>query len=168
MKTNICLLFSVIFFSVTDAIAQTDEIIVTGSRIRGYAEDFIPVTVLKRRPDFMVVEAYIESDSRDRNLRLQEVRKTIDSLETRAGRARNIELGLLKTFETDQPALALSGSNNIERHCLRRSPSTMPPLPLPLALIMRSKLRDLKDLCAGASLGHWNLRYIFPTPAQQY
>ena len=87
---------------VDDASAQNlEEIVVTGSRISSFEDDTVPVVHLKRRPDFMVVSAYGESDSRDRDLRLSEVRKTLQSVSKQAAKTANIELGLLRVFETD-------------------------------------------------------------------
>lgn len=85
-----------------DAAAQSmEEIIVTGSRASPYDDDTVPVVHLKKRPDYMVVSAFIESDSRNAKTRIREVEITLASLAKRAGSARNIELGLSRTFETD-------------------------------------------------------------------
>jgi len=81
--------------------AQLEEIVVTGSRISASFEDQVPVVFLKKRADFMVTKAYVESDSRSDKLRRNEVLKTIDALQKSASRNPDIELGLLKTFETD-------------------------------------------------------------------
>ncbi len=80
---------------------DAEEIIVTASRISNYQSDTIPVVNLRRKADFMVVESSIESDSRSAKLRATEVEKTLKSLVASASRADHIELGLTKTFETD-------------------------------------------------------------------
>ncbi|MEL6869165.1 MAG: hypothetical protein AAFO81_05140 [Pseudomonadota bacterium] len=78
-----------------------DEIIVTGSRLSGYDSEAVPVVHIKRRPDFMVVDAYIESDSRVAATRTKEINKTLESLARRAASTPNITLGLSRSFETD-------------------------------------------------------------------
>ena len=87
------------------ALAQSEmnEIIVTGSRISDYYDnDVVPVVHIERRADFMVVNAFIESDSRDAKLRSREVSQTMKALERTAKSAPAIELGLLKSFETSE------------------------------------------------------------------
>ena len=78
-----------------------EEIIVTGSRIVGQYDDFVPVVHIKKRPDFLVVRVSVESDSRDRDLRRQEIDRTLSSLAERARRTDNVELGLSREFEAD-------------------------------------------------------------------
>ncbi|MEN7343154.1 MAG: hypothetical protein AAAFM81_09420 [Pseudomonadota bacterium] len=79
-----------------------DEIVVTGSRISPSSIDFdaVPVVHIERRPDFMVVSAFVESDSRRADLRRSEVNKTLANLAKRAENEALIELGLLRRFET--------------------------------------------------------------------
>lgn len=79
-----------------------EEIVVTASRISaiGFDTATVPVVHLKRRPDYMVVTAYIESDSRDARLRGDEVNKTLRALAKKASTTANIELGLSRVFET--------------------------------------------------------------------
>lgn len=90
-----------IFIS-TGVYAQTgDEIIVTGSRIAQYESDTVPVIHLKRRADYMTLELSVESDSRDSELRREEIFKTLEALADRAKRNDKIELALLRTYETD-------------------------------------------------------------------
>lgn len=91
----------------TAAIAQEDEIIVTGSRISRYESDTVPVMNLKKRADFMVVEVIVESDSRDAKLRKDEVFKTLSALAERADRDQEIELGIKRTFETDSDEIQI-------------------------------------------------------------
>ena len=78
-----------------------DEIVVTASRIGGYDSESVPVVHIKRRPDFMVVDAFIESDSRDAATRRREINNTLESLANRAASTPGITLGLSRTFETD-------------------------------------------------------------------
>lgn len=94
-KLTGCLL--VTFAFIFSAIAQSDEIVVTGTRLSSYDNDAIPVVHLKRRPDFVIVNTYIESDSRDKDLRRREVFSTIVSLEKAVAKNKFIELGLVKT-----------------------------------------------------------------------
>lgn len=92
----------ILLWVASDAVAQSmEEIIVTGSRVSRYDNETVPVVHLKKRPDYMVISAFIESDSRNAKTRLREVQKTLSSLAKRAGSAKNIELGLSRTFETD-------------------------------------------------------------------
>ncbi|MEL7022896.1 MAG: hypothetical protein AAGL69_04055 [Pseudomonadota bacterium] len=78
-----------------------DEIVVTGSRIGGYDSEAVPVVHIKRRPDFMVVDAFVESDSRDAERRTREISTVLNSLARRAESTPNITLGLSRSFETD-------------------------------------------------------------------
>ena len=102
MKKLAALLMS-LFWSMAgaSAFAEDDEIIVTGSRISSYESDTVPVIHLKRRADFMVVEVIIESDSRDAKVRRDEVFKTLTALADRADRDQRIDLGIKRTFESD-------------------------------------------------------------------
>lgn len=88
-------------FAGAAALAEDDEIVVTGSRISRYESDTVPVIHLKRRADFMVLEVIVESDSRDAKLRRDEVFKTLSALSDRAERDQEIDLGVVRTFETD-------------------------------------------------------------------
>ncbi len=83
------------------AFAQGDEVIVTGSRISDYESDNIPFVHLKKTPDFMIQQAYVESDSRDFSVRRKEVNATLKALVAKAKSNKSVELALLKTFETD-------------------------------------------------------------------
>lgn len=85
----------------TAVMAQAaEEIVVTGSRITRYESETVPAVHLRRNADFIVVNAYIESDSRNAKLRRDEVNKTLRSLQKAASQAADIELGLSKSFET--------------------------------------------------------------------
>ncbi|MEL7312566.1 MAG: hypothetical protein AAFN07_13725 [Pseudomonadota bacterium] len=106
MKNISCCVLAFVVASAlsTNSWAQTetlDEIIVTGSRIGGYDSEAVPVVHIKRRPDFMVVDAFVESDSRDATRRSREINKVLDSLAKRAKSTPNISLGLSRSFETD-------------------------------------------------------------------
>ena len=84
---------------VSAAVAQDDEIIVTASRRSAFESDIVPVIHLKRRADFLVAEAVVESDSREAKTRLDEVLKTLEAMAARAERDDRIELGIQRTFE---------------------------------------------------------------------
>jgi len=101
MQKLIALSFVAAALMSTPAVAQDDEIVVTGSRISSYDNDFLPVIFEKRRADFMVANVVVESDSRDYALRRDEVLKTLRAMADRADRETGIDLGLLRTFETD-------------------------------------------------------------------
>lgn len=77
----------------------------TASRIASFQSDTISVVHLRRKADFMVVNAFIESDSKAFQLRQKEVSDTLRSLAAAASCASNIEPGLLKVFETDDREL---------------------------------------------------------------
>ncbi|OFX01755.1 MAG: hypothetical protein A3E78_03850 [Alphaproteobacteria bacterium RIFCSPHIGHO2_12_FULL_63_12] len=102
MKKLAALLLSAFWFAAgASASAQDDEIIVTGSRISSYESDTVPVIHLNRRADFMVIEVIVESDSRDAKVRKDEVFKALTALADRADRDQRIDLGIRRTFETD-------------------------------------------------------------------
>lgn len=101
MKRLAIILTACGILSSAGAFAQDDEIVVTGSRISSYESDTVPVVHLKRRADFMVIEVIVESDSRDAKLRKEEVFKTLTSLAERAARDSQIDLGIVRTFESD-------------------------------------------------------------------
>lgn len=92
---------TLLFITASAAFAQSEEIIVTGSRIASYDDDTIPVIHIVRKADFMTVAATVESDSRDKSLRQNEVLKTLEAMAARAERDSRIELGILREFTTD-------------------------------------------------------------------
>lgn len=100
-KPALICLVACIGFAGADALAEDDEIIVTGSRISKYESDTVPVIRIERRADFMVLEVIVESDSRDAKLRKDEVFRTLSALSDRAERDQGIDLGVVRTFETD-------------------------------------------------------------------
>ncbi|MFK8054192.1 MAG: hypothetical protein AB8F65_14585 [Woeseiaceae bacterium] len=91
--------------AVLNAQQGMDEIVVTGSRmssgVGSYRSDVVPVVHIKRRPDFMVVDAMIESDSRSAPIRRKEIDKTLASLARQAAKTEHIELGLARVFPTE-------------------------------------------------------------------
>lgn len=107
-RTGQLVLLLIAVFQSHSAIAQGsvgDEIIVTASRLSDYDSVATPVIHLQRRPDYMVVSTYIESDSRSATLRATEIQTSLASLSNRAGRTDNIELGLSRSIETDDDEL---------------------------------------------------------------
>ncbi|HXI86369.1 MAG TPA: hypothetical protein VNH64_02840 [Parvularculaceae bacterium] len=108
MKLNIILVAAAFFVCALPAAAQEDqEIVVTGSRIARYEGDIVPVIRLQRKADFMIVSAIVESDSRDAKLRQDEVLKTLEAMATRADRDSKIELGLSRTYESDDDEIEI-------------------------------------------------------------
>lgn len=101
MRKLIALSLLAVAASATAAAAQDDEIVVTGSRLSSYDNDFLPVIYEKRRADFMIANVIVESDSRDYALRRDEVLKTLRAMADRADKEAKIDLGLLREFETD-------------------------------------------------------------------
>jgi hypothetical protein len=96
------------------AAAQLEEIVVTGSRIRGSNEEMPAVTVPKTA-DFLVQNIRLGNDSRSPDLRRQEIVQTIDSMMKQAARARNIELsygqGFLLPIDLSEDALEVIEDN---------------------------------------------------------
>lgn len=96
-----CLLIGLLNLCATAAFAQSEEIIVSASRLTRSDFVVIPAVNLKRKADFMVLRTYVISDSRDKALRIEEVTKTLRAIAKKAAGNKNIELGLIKRFETD-------------------------------------------------------------------
>lgn len=95
------LALGVLFITSQSAHAQAlDEIVVTGQRVSDTSW-YVPVVHLRKKADFMIVPAGIESDSRQQKLRQSEVRKTLEALERQARGVSSIQLGILKTFELE-------------------------------------------------------------------
>ena len=86
---------------VSGAYGQSEEIVVTGSRIAQNEPQFIPVAHIVQKADFLILTTYVESDSRDYGLRKKEVTETLKAMEKKAARNKNIELGFIHTFETE-------------------------------------------------------------------
>lgn len=99
--TSLSIFISATLLLQTNAMAQQDEIVVTGSRVSIYESEEIPFINLRAKPDFMIQEVYIESDSREEGARTKEVDATLKSLAARARSNKLIELNLQKTIETD-------------------------------------------------------------------
>lgn len=71
--------------AVSPALAQEDEIVVTGTRLNAFAGYAIPHIFLKRRADFAIVELEVRSDTRDFSARREEMRQALRNLQNRAG-----------------------------------------------------------------------------------
>lgn len=74
------------------AIAQLDEIIVTGSRI---ANDNNPGVFLEKRGDFLLLEARLINDTRDAKLRQKEMHKTFEKILAAAKTNSDIQLSIV-------------------------------------------------------------------------
>jgi len=96
------------------AAAQLEEIVVTGSRIRGGGEE-MPAVTLPKTADFLVQNIRLGNDSRSPDLRRQEIVQTIESMMKQAARARNIELsygqGFLLPIDLSEDALEVIEDN---------------------------------------------------------
>jgi hypothetical protein len=69
----------------TAALAQDEEIVVTGSRRAVSYQELVPPTAsLKRRADFAVIALVIRNDTRDQSQRLGELREALRALQSRA------------------------------------------------------------------------------------
>ncbi|WP_417495420.1 hypothetical protein [Maricaulis sp.] len=77
------------------ALQAGDVVVVTGSRIQDYEDDFVPYVRLDRRADAISVRVRVVGDTRDDALRQRELRDTLRNL-VRAGRQNpGINIGLL-------------------------------------------------------------------------
>lgn len=84
-----------------EAVAQSDEIVVTGSRLSDYDlyEDGLPPYItLKKRASFLVRSVRVEGDTREHAKRETEVRNTLRNLLKAAKRNENIQLGIGSEF----------------------------------------------------------------------
>jgi len=83
--------------AVTPALAQEDseEIVVTGTRLERYEDLPVPAVTLTRRADAVLVDATISSDSRDASLRTREIRATLEDMSRRA-RTSEVTISLLQ------------------------------------------------------------------------
>lgn len=83
-----------------DALAQNvDEIVVTGSRITRIANSSNggPGVTLVKRGDFLLLEVLIESDARDLDERLTEIKSTLGSIIEAAEADPSIELSIISS-----------------------------------------------------------------------
>ncbi len=84
MKSAIFCIFAILTailaIPTPQAKAQSDDIVGTGARISSFESNTIPYIHLKRKPDFIIQEIFIESDSRSKTLRLEEINKTMLAL----------------------------------------------------------------------------------------
>lgn len=73
---------------------EADRIVVTGSRIERFELDEPPFITLVRRADELSVQVRVECDTRDRSLRIRELRETLINLSRRADRRDDVDLGV--------------------------------------------------------------------------
>ena len=73
--------------------AQTDEIVVTGSRVNGDDYSGIPAVTLQRRADFMVQRIRLVNDTRSDELRRKELYQTVRGLLSDTAKRPGIALG---------------------------------------------------------------------------
>lgn len=87
------------------AIAQEEEIVVTGARLERYESLVLPAVTLTRRADAVLADATVWSDSRDAGVRAREIRATLEDMARRA-RASDVTISLkqddvLRPFTVD-------------------------------------------------------------------
>lgn len=89
-------LAAVLLFQPAGLAAQDEDerIIVTGSRIERFERDEPPYITLHRRADELSVSIRVECDTRDRVMRIQELRQTLINLSRRAARRSDFDLGV--------------------------------------------------------------------------
>jgi hypothetical protein len=73
----ISLFIGVVFAPWAEGLQTPDRIVVTGSRIDRFGDDQVPATLITRRADELSVEISIEGDTRDRDQRILEIRRTL-------------------------------------------------------------------------------------------
>ncbi len=78
------------------AFAQSDEIVVTGSRIqRSMTTNNDTGIFIEKKGDYLLLEVTIENDSRDLATRLSEIEATINNMMEAAKKDKSIELSLI-------------------------------------------------------------------------
>lgn len=87
--------------SASFAWAQTDEIVVTGTRIDRFQDEEVPAVFLKVRPDFVTDRLILINDAREDADRGRDLMRTLDTVMSAARRRRDIELSAFKVFEDD-------------------------------------------------------------------
>jgi hypothetical protein len=80
------------------ALAQVQEIVVTGSRIGGEDYSSIPAVVLERRADFLVQRINLTNDTRAEDARTKELQQTIRDMAIDAAKRPGIALGYGEEF----------------------------------------------------------------------
>ena len=87
------------------AFAQSDEIIVTGSRLERFSNDVTPAVTLTKTPDFILVQYTFRCDTRDRAKREKELKTTLKELLKRANARDDIQLSTIIEFEDGHDTL---------------------------------------------------------------
>jgi hypothetical protein len=87
------------------ALAQEEEIVVTGARLERYESLVVPAITLTRRADAVLADATVWSDSRDASVRTREIRATLEDMARRT-RASDVTISLkqddvLRPFTVD-------------------------------------------------------------------
>ncbi|NHK27796.1 hypothetical protein FF098_007775 [Parvularcula flava] len=85
--------------------AQSDEIVVTGTRLSRYEADIIPAVTLTRDADFVLKTYSIVCDTRDRATRLRELTGTLEDLIAKADRRSDIELSIIEEYDDNYDTL---------------------------------------------------------------
>ncbi|MES1201985.1 MAG: hypothetical protein ABUS57_11125 [Pseudomonadota bacterium] len=83
---------------VAPAWAQDDEIVVTGARASAFESLAVPHVFMKHRPDSVIVELEVRSDTRDKSQRLDEIRQALRGLDGHAS-ATGVSLALVDDDE---------------------------------------------------------------------
>jgi hypothetical protein len=76
----------------TPALAQMEEVVVTGTRISGDDYSSIPAVVLQRRGDFLVQRIRLTNDTRAEDARIKELQQTISDMVREASRKPGVAL----------------------------------------------------------------------------
>jgi hypothetical protein len=84
---------------------ESEEIIVTGSRLQRFAADIVPVASITRKADFALVTYDFVCDTRDAAARRRELSQTLEDLIAKAGRRDDIELATLVEYEDQYDTL---------------------------------------------------------------
>lgn len=79
--------------SALPALAQTEEVVVTGARISGDDYSSMPAIVLQHRADFLVQRVRLTNDTRSGDARAKELYQTIRDMVADAGKRPGIALG---------------------------------------------------------------------------
>lgn len=93
--------------AILPAQAQSDEIVVTGSRLSRYAEEIIPAVTLEKRADFALRTYSFECDTRDRAKRENELTDTLNTLIAKAKNRDDISLSVLRIYEDDYDEIVI-------------------------------------------------------------
>ena len=80
------------------AMAQMEEVVVTGARISGDDYSRMPAIVLERRADFLVQRVQLTNDTRSAEVRTKEIQQTIRDMLADAGKRQGIALGYGEEF----------------------------------------------------------------------